>query len=82
MRALSPITVLARGQRFAQPGAGDRTPSQTVTVDRLEHDPFGALVVVFRAADGRHLTVYGSQVEAAVADGALAPLAPELARSA
>lgn len=82
MRAISPITALAPGQRFAQPGAGDRFPSQTVTVDRLERDPFGALVVIFRAADGRDLTVYGSQVEAAVADGALTPLTPELARSA
>ncbi len=82
MRAISPISALAPGQRFAQPGPGDRSPSQPVTVDRLERDPFGALVVVFRAADGRDLTIYGSQVDEAVAEGALTPLAPELARSA
>jgi len=82
MRALSPLTNLAPGQRFAHPGAGDQQPTQQVTVARVERDPFGFLVVVFRGPDGRELTVYESQVAAAVEDGAMTLLSPELACSA
>lgn len=82
MRVLSPLTNLAPGQHFAHAGADDVHPSQAVTVARVERDPLGFLVVVFRTSDGRDLTVYESQVAAAVEAGALTLLSPELARSA
>ncbi len=67
-------TFLAPGQRYVQPGgAGWRTDAQ-VTVARLDRDAFGFPRVVFRCPDGRELTAYAAQVEAAIADGELSPI--------
>lgn len=67
-------TRLAPGQRFVQP-AGDRRLGQPITIARLDRDAHGLPRVTFRAADGRELTAYAAQIEAAIAEGILAPLA-------
>jgi len=43
-------------------------------VSRLVRDPLGLLHVVLRAPDGREISAYAEQVEAAVAEGHLAPV--------
>lgn len=82
MRALSLGPTFIPGQRFVQTAGVDHTPTQTVTISRVDRDPFGFPVVIFRGHDGRCLSIYGSQVEAALAVGALAPIGTDLVRSA
>lgn len=67
-------TRLAPGQSFAQPD-GDHRLGQPITIARLDRDALGLPRVTFRAPDGRELTAYTAQVEAAIAEGILAPLA-------
>jgi catechol 2,3-dioxygenase-like lactoylglutathione lyase family enzyme len=68
-------TFLAPGQRYAQPGEDARHLDQHVTIARLDHDRFGVPRVTFLVPDGREVTAYAAQIEAAIADGALAPVA-------
>ena len=67
-------TYLAPGQRYAQPGDSGWRLDQQVTIARLDRDPFGFTQVVFQDAAGREVTAYATQVEAAIADGTLAPI--------
>ncbi len=67
-------TYLAPGQRYAEPG-GVTHLDQQVTIARLDHDRFGVPRVTFLVPDGREVTAYAAQIEAAIADGALAPVA-------
>ena len=67
-------TFLAPGQRYAQPGEHGWRLDQQVTVARLDRDNLGLPRVTFRFPDGRELTAYAAQVEAAIADGDLAPV--------
>ena len=67
-------TYLAPGQRYAQPGGNPWQPDQQVTIARLDHDAFGVPRVTFLVPDGREVTAYAAQIEAAIADGALAPV--------
>ncbi len=60
------------GQSFLQ---HDGAASQPVTIARLDRDRFGAPRVTFVAPDGHEITAYAAQVETAIADGYLAPLA-------
>jgi hypothetical protein len=62
---------LAPGQQFIQPGDRAGQPDQMVTVARLEQDRFGVPLVTFLLPDGRDLTTYADQIEAAIAEGAL-----------
>lgn len=64
---------LAPGQCYAQPGDAPRL-DRLVTIARLDRDAHGLTRVTFRAPDGRELTAYAVQVEAAIAEGMLAPL--------
>jgi hypothetical protein len=72
-------THLAPGQRYAQPGGARR--DQQVTIAHLDRDTHGLPRVIFLAPDGRHLTAYATQVEAAIATGVLAPIAVPSAAS-
>ena len=72
--ALAPRTFLAPGQRYAEPGE-DAHLEQQVTIARLDRDRFGVPRVTFLVPDGREVTAYAAQIEAAIADGALAPVA-------
>jgi hypothetical protein len=67
-------TYLAPGQRYAQPGASGWRLDHQVTIARLDRDPFGFPRVIFHDADGREVTAYAAQVEAAIAEGELAPI--------
>lgn len=67
-------TFLAPGQRYAQPGGGPTDRDHQVTIARLERDRFGVPSVTFLVPDGREITAYAAQIEAAIADGALAPV--------
>ncbi|MDP9366349.1 MAG: hypothetical protein M3Q10_19360 [Chloroflexota bacterium] len=67
-------TYLAPGQRYAEPGEVAHLDQQ-VTIARLDHDRFGVPRVTFLVPDGREVTAYAAQIEAAIADGALAPVA-------
>lgn len=62
---------LTLGQRYIQPGAVAGDPDQLVMVTGLDQDRFGVPRVTFRLPDGRHLSVFAEQIEAAIADGAL-----------
>lgn len=68
-------TYLAPGQRYAQPGGDPRDRDHQVTIARLDQDQFGVPRVTFLVPDGREITAFAAQVEAAIADGALAPIA-------
>lgn len=65
---------LAPGQCYAQPGDAPRL-DRLVTIARLDRDAHGLTQVTFRAPDGRELIAYAAQVEAAIDEGFLAPLA-------
>lgn len=67
-------TFLAPGQRYAQPGGDAHLRDQQVTIARLDRDRFGLPRVTFLVPDGREITAYASQIEAAIAEGALAPV--------
>ena len=67
-------TYLAPGQRYAQPGGSGWRLDQQVTIARLDRDAYGFPQVVFRDTSGREMTAYAAQVEAAIADGDLAPI--------
>ena len=67
-------TFLAPGQRYAQPDAPAGWPDRQVVVSRLDRDPYGIPRVTFRCPDGREVTAYAAQIEAAVAAGDLAPV--------
>lgn len=68
-------TYLAPGQRYAQPGGDPRNRDHQVTIARLDQDRFGVPRVTFLVPNGREITAFAAQVEAAIADGALAPIA-------
>ncbi len=65
-------TYLAPGQRYAEPG--DWRLDQQVTIARLDRDANGFPRVTFRTPGGREITAYAAQVEAAIAQGELAPI--------
>ena len=67
-------TFLAPGQRYTQPGSVRWRADHQVTISRLDRDAFGFPRVTFRSPDGREFTAYAAQVEAAIADGELAPI--------
>ncbi len=70
-------TILSPGQRFH---ATDSTPAE-LTVARLVTDRFGLLHVTLRSSDGREISAFAEQVEAAIAEGHLTPLVTGFAGS-
>jgi hypothetical protein len=64
-------TFLTPGQRFqsVDPQGGD------LTVARLVTDRLGLLHVTLRADDGREISAFAEQVEYAIAEGQLSPVA-------
>ena len=68
-------TYLAPGQRYTQPGVADWQLDHQFTISRLDQDPLGIPRVTVLRPDGRELVVYAAQIEAAVADGQLFPVA-------
>ena len=67
-------TYLAPGQRYTQVGGTGWRLDQQVTIARLDRDRYGVPRVTFRCHDGREVVTYAAQVEAAVAEGHLAPI--------
>ncbi len=67
-------TFLAPGQRYTQPGTTTWQPTEQVTVARLDRDAYGIPRVTFIGRNGREFVAYAAQIEAAIADGALAPV--------
>lgn len=64
-------TYLSPGQRFQSAGVLD----SELTVARLVTDKLGLLHVTLRAEDGREISAFAEQVEAAILDGHLSPVA-------
>ena len=67
-------TFLAPGQRYAQLDSSTWRLDQQITVARLDEDAYGIPRVTFRRSDGRELTAYAAQIEAAIADGQITPV--------
>lgn len=67
-------TYLAPGQRYTQIDTPTWRADCQVTIARLERDGMGLARVTFHTPSGGELTLYASQVEAAIADGVLAPV--------
>jgi len=65
-------TILSPGQRFQQ---ADHLTSE-LTVARLVTDRLGLQHVTLRASDGREISAFVEQVEAAIAEGQLTPVLP------
>lgn len=63
-------TYLSPGQRFQ---SADAVESE-LTVARLVTDRLGLLHVTLRAADGREISAFAEQVEAAITEGQLTPV--------
>lgn len=70
-------TYLSPGQRFLSTDV----LSSELTVARLVTDKLGLLHVTLRAADGREISAFAEQVEAAITEGQLTPI-PASARLA
>ena len=68
-------TFLAPGQRYAQPGGAPWHRDRQFTISSLDRDGLGLPRVTVQFPDGRWIVVYAAQVEAAVADGQLLPVA-------
>jgi len=64
-------TFLSPGQRFQ---STDMLASE-LTVARLVTDRLGLLHVTLRAEDGREISAFAEQVEAAITEGQLTPVA-------
>ncbi len=64
-------TFLTPGQRFHSVDG----MLENLTVARLVTDRMGLLHVTLRADDGHEISAFAEQVEAAIADGQLTPLA-------
>lgn len=63
---------ISPGQRFRQ--LDGRQWEQVVTVARLEEDGMGLRQVIFSAPGGREIRCYATQIDAAIAAGALRPV--------
>jgi len=74
MATASIQTYLAPGQRYSQPGGAFGYLERQVTVTGLGFDHLGLARVTFNRLDGEAITLYVSQVEAAIADGELVPI--------
>lgn len=72
-----PRTFLSPGQRFQSADVFAGGDDAELVVSRLVRDPLGLLHVVLRAQDGREISAYAEQVEAAIAEGHLAPIGTE-----
>lgn len=70
-RRLNHTTYLSPGQRFQ---SADQRAAE-LTVARLVTDRLGLLHVTLRASDGREISAFVEQVEEAIAEGQLSPLA-------
>lgn len=68
-------TFLSPGQRFQSSDILVDRDTAELVVSRLVRDPLGLLHVVLRTPDGREISAYAEQVEAAIAEGHLAPVA-------
>ncbi len=66
-------TFLSPGQKFIASDLISSLGSSEVTVARLVRDQLGLLHVTLRTADGREISAFAEQVEAAVAEGNLRP---------
>lgn len=75
------LTILSPGQRFESidPIPADRHPE--LVVARLVRDRFGLLHVTLRTSEGREISAFADQVEAAIADGHLRPVSGRIAVS-
>ena len=67
-------TYLSPGQRFLAADPMGTPGSQELTVVRLVRDVLGLLHVTLRTDDGREISAFAEQVEAAIAEGILQPL--------
>ena len=70
----APVTYLAPGQRYTPRLESAWRTDRQVTVARLDLDAFGRARVTLHRPDGAEVTFDAAQVEAAVADGSLAPV--------
>jgi len=70
-RRLNHTTYLTLGQRFQ---SADHRPAD-LTVARLVTDRLGLQHVTLRSTDGREISAFVEQVEEAIAEGQLTPLA-------
>ncbi len=73
-KASASRTFLSPGQRFQSSDIFAGRNDAELVVSRLVRDPLGLLHVVLRAPDGREISAYAQQVEAAIAEGHLAPI--------
>ncbi len=69
---------LSPGQRFLADDLMSTFGSHELTVARLVRDHLGLLHVTLRTDDGREISAFAEQVEAAVAEGMLQPLVADL----
>lgn len=68
-------TFLLPGQRFRSSGLFAARDSTELVVSRIVRDTLGLQHVVLRDQDGREISAYTEQVEAAIAEGHLALIA-------
>ena len=71
---LSPATFLAPGQKYWATDLMTSPGTQEVTVVRLVRDSLGLLHATLRTDDGREISAFAEQVEAAIAEGMLRPV--------
>jgi len=67
-------TFLSPGQRFRSLDLFATRDTNELIVSRLVRDTLGLQHVVLRDQDGREISAYAEQVEAAIAEGHLSPI--------
>lgn len=65
------FTFLSLGQQYTTAGEAG-----FMAVARLTCDPFGMLHVTLRMEDGREVSAFAEQIEAAIAEGQIVPAGP------
>lgn len=69
--------LLSPGQRFYADDLTSAFGSGEVTLTRLDRDKWGLEHVVLRTGDGRELSAFIEQIEYAIAEGNLRPIASD-----
>lgn len=73
VQTLYPIPTIRPGTRFRATDPTSPIATSELVVDRLVRDDFGMLHIVLVDLDGREISLFAEQFEAAVAGGFLDP---------
>lgn len=74
LQTIVPDTSISAGQRFSTSHPGVHVADSELIVDRCVRDDLGMLHVILLDLEGREISLFAEQFEAAVDGGQLAPV--------